>query len=115
MLNEIMKKFISGLIWDLVVLTCPNSHFHKVHIVFCIYRQVSSHDYSVIENKIKGIVKEKQTFERLVITKENLLKLFEVSFVFFCCSCQAECEKKGCDVIVLCYIQNSEGPDQTDI
>lgn len=40
-------------------------------------RQVSSHDYPVIENKVKGIVKEKQPFERLVMTKENLLKMFE--------------------------------------
>ena len=41
-------------------------------------RQVSSNDYSVIENKVKGIVKEKQPFERLEMTKEDLLKMFEV-------------------------------------
>jgi len=40
-------------------------------------KQVSSNDYPVIESKIKGIVKEKQPFERLVMTKENLLKMFE--------------------------------------
>lgn len=45
------------------------------------FRQVSSHDYPVIENKIKGIVKEKQPFERLVMTKENLLKMFEVGSI----------------------------------
>lgn len=40
-------------------------------------RQVSSNDYPVIESKVKGIVKDKQPFERLVMTKENLLKMFE--------------------------------------
>ncbi|XP_052794807.1 threonine--tRNA ligase 1, cytoplasmic-like isoform X2 [Mya arenaria] len=40
-------------------------------------RQVSSNDYPVIEGKVKGIVKEKQPFERLVMSKENLLKMFD--------------------------------------
>ncbi|XP_053406030.1 threonine--tRNA ligase 1, cytoplasmic-like isoform X2 [Mercenaria mercenaria] len=40
-------------------------------------RQVSSNDYPVIESRVKQIVKEKQPFERLVMTKENLLKMFE--------------------------------------
>ncbi|XP_060571109.1 threonine--tRNA ligase 1, cytoplasmic-like isoform X2 [Ruditapes philippinarum] len=40
-------------------------------------RQVSSNDYPVIENRVKQIVKDKQPFERLVMTKENLLKMFE--------------------------------------
>ncbi|XP_052239215.1 threonine--tRNA ligase 1, cytoplasmic-like isoform X2 [Dreissena polymorpha] len=40
-------------------------------------RPVSTNDYSVIESKVKNIVKEKQPFERLVMTKENLLKMFE--------------------------------------
>ncbi|XP_033749763.1 threonine--tRNA ligase 1, cytoplasmic-like isoform X3 [Pecten maximus] len=39
-------------------------------------RNVSSEDYPVIETMVKGIVKEKQPFERLVMTKENLLKMF---------------------------------------
>ena len=40
---------------------------------------MSGSDYPVIESKVKAIVKEKQPFERLVMTKENLLKMFEVS------------------------------------
>jgi len=36
----------------------------------------------VLENKVKAIVKEKQPFERLVVTKENLLKMFEVTESF---------------------------------
>lgn len=52
----------------------------------CIYRQVSSNDYSVVESRVKQIVKEKQPFERLVMTKENLLKMFEVKFILQICS-----------------------------
>ncbi|KAK3097471.1 hypothetical protein FSP39_009935 [Pinctada imbricata] len=39
--------------------------------------QVSSNDYSAIEGCVKGIVKEKQPFERLEMKKEDLLKMFE--------------------------------------
>lgn len=39
---------------------------------------VSSNDFSSIEDKVKGIVKEKQPFERLEMKKEDLLKMFEV-------------------------------------
>ena len=42
---------------------------------------MSSNDFSNLETLVKGIVKEKQPFERLEITKENLLKMFEVSSV----------------------------------
>jgi threonyl-tRNA synthetase len=47
--------------------------------MFNHFRQVSSNDYPVIENRVKQIVKDKQPFERLVMTKENLLKMFEVN------------------------------------
>ena len=50
-------------------------------ILMNVSRQISSHDYPVIENKVKGILKEKQPFERLVMTKENLLKMFEVQMI----------------------------------
>jgi len=56
--------------------------FENVTSVFdwnTLSRQVSSNDYPVLENKVKAIVKEKQPFERLVVTKENLLKMFEVT------------------------------------
>ena len=59
-----------------------NSQNMKLNLFFFLFRQVSSHDYPVIESKIKGILKEKQPFERLVMTKENLLKMFEVSEIF---------------------------------
>lgn len=39
---------------------------------------VSSNDFGSIEDKVKGIVKEKQPFERLEMKKEDLLKMFEV-------------------------------------
>lgn len=54
--------------------------YNTLALIYIDFRQVSSNDYNVIESKIKGIVKEKQPFERLVMTKENLLKMFEVCF-----------------------------------
>ncbi|KAJ1656735.1 threonyl-tRNA synthetase [Dispira simplex] len=40
-------------------------------------RSVSQTDYDSLETLAKRAVKEKQPFERLVMTKENLLKMFE--------------------------------------
>ena len=40
-------------------------------------RQVSSNDFSAIESLVKNIIKEKQPFERLVLTKSQLLELFK--------------------------------------
>jgi len=33
-------------------------------------------DFPVVESLMRTILKEKQPFERLVVTKENLLKMF---------------------------------------
>ncbi|KAJ8304580.1 hypothetical protein KUTeg_018163 [Tegillarca granosa] len=40
-------------------------------------RMVSSNDYASIDNLTKTFVKEKQTYERLEMKKEDLLKMFE--------------------------------------
>lgn len=50
----------------------------KKNDIFYYCRQVSGHDYPAIETAVKGIVKEKQPFERLEMKKEDLLKMFEV-------------------------------------
>jgi len=42
-------------------------------------RQVSSNDYSSLDTLTKNIVKEKQPFVRLEISKEDLLEMFKVS------------------------------------
>ena len=42
-------------------------------------RSVSSNDFPNLETLVKGIVKEKQPFERLEVKKEDLLKMFSVS------------------------------------
>lgn len=42
-------------------------------------RQVSSNDYSSLDTLTKNIVKEKQPFVRLEISKEDLLVMFKVS------------------------------------
>lgn len=41
-------------------------------------RQVSSNDYPAIDTLTKSIVKEKQPFVRLEVTKEDLLEMFKV-------------------------------------
>lgn len=40
--------------------------------------QVVPADYPSLETLAKDVVKDKQKFERLVVSKENLLKMFEV-------------------------------------
>lgn len=44
-------------------------------------RAVTNGDYPVLEKLTEGAIKEKQRFERLVVPKETLLKMFGVSFV----------------------------------
>lgn len=40
-------------------------------------------DYPALETLAKNVVKEKQKFERLVVTKEQLLEMFAVRFFSF--------------------------------
>jgi len=42
------------------------------------YSVVAQTDYEALETLAKGVVKDKQKFERLEVSKENLLKMFEV-------------------------------------
>jgi hypothetical protein len=42
-----------------------------------VYLQVSSTDYGSLEDIVKKIVKEKQPFERLELTKEQLMDMFQ--------------------------------------
>lgn len=39
-------------------------------------------DYPALETLVKNVVKEKQKFERLVMTKEQLLEMFAVRLIF---------------------------------
>jgi len=44
-------------------------------------RAVTNADYPVLEKLSEGAIKEKQKFERIVVPKETLLKMFEVGLV----------------------------------
>ena len=44
-------------------------------------RAVTNADYPVLEKLSEGAIKEKQKFERIVVPKETLLKMFGVSLV----------------------------------
>lgn len=46
--------------------------------MFSPEKQVSNNDFPVMEAVMKKIVKEKQPFERLELSKADLLKMFEV-------------------------------------
>lgn len=50
--------------------------------ILCL--QVSNLDFPVLESLMKSIVKEKQPFERLEMTKEDLLEMFKVCNGAFC-------------------------------
>jgi threonyl-tRNA synthetase len=42
------------------------------------HRAVASSDYPALEKLMDIAVKDKQKFERLLVSKDNLLKMFEV-------------------------------------
>lgn len=46
-------------------------------ITSSLHPQISSTDFNVIEGVVKKIAKEKQNFERLELTKEQLLEMFD--------------------------------------
>lgn len=46
-------------------------------ITSSLHPQISSTDFNVIEGLVKKIAKEKQNFERLELTKEQLLEMFD--------------------------------------
>lgn len=50
--------------------------------MFLDQKQVSSNDFGELEKIMKRAANEKQPFERLEISKEDLLKLFGVNFFF---------------------------------
>ena len=45
-------------------------------------RPVTNADYPALEKLSEGAVKEKQKFERLVVSKEKLLEMFHVRILF---------------------------------
>lgn len=44
---------------------------------------VSKSEFPVLQNVVKSITKEKQPFERLEVSKEDLLEMFKVSNYYF--------------------------------
>ena len=69
-------------------MPCTNyaTDYYLLIMPVIIYRQVSDkQDFPVLENVMKSILKEKQPFERLEVSKENLLKMFEYNPFKVCC------------------------------
>jgi threonyl-tRNA synthetase len=55
-----------------------NLYFVNIYFILNSNRTVSGLDYEPLEKTMKRIVKEEQPFERLEISKEDLLRLFGV-------------------------------------
>jgi threonyl-tRNA synthetase len=72
MLGEAMEKHYGGCL-------CygPPLDDGYYYDMFIKDRQVSSNDFPHLETLVKGIVKEKQPFVRLEMTKEDLLEMFK--------------------------------------
>lgn len=49
---------------------------------FFFYFQVSNLQFPAMEGIAKNIIKEKQNFERLEVSKERLLEMFKVRLIF---------------------------------
>ena len=47
-----------------------------------LYRPVTNADYPALEKVSESAIKEKQKFERLVVSKEKLLEMFNVRQLF---------------------------------
>jgi threonyl-tRNA synthetase len=52
--------------------------------IFFPLRPVTNADYPALEKVAELAIKDKQKFERLVVSKENLLKMFGVRVFLFC-------------------------------
>ena len=53
-----------------------------------VLRPVSISDYPALEKVSDMAIKDKQKFERLVVSKEKLLEMFAVSFLPMTSSCE---------------------------
>jgi threonyl-tRNA synthetase len=90
MFSEKPPKSIMGAIFALALrsmtdfttkwrlLTGISSHFPSICVLIPWRSPVTNGDYPALEKLSEGAIKEKQRFERLVVSKENLLKMFEV-------------------------------------
>lgn len=63
-----------------MVTLCTGMGRHS-NLYYCIRtRPIVPSDYNALETLFKNAVKEKQPFERLVLSKEKLLEMFAVSW-----------------------------------
>lgn len=69
-------------LWDVIVYY---DYFisYTLWILCADCRQVSSNDYPSLDSLTKSIVKEKQPFVRLELSKEDLLEMFKVSLFHY--------------------------------
>lgn len=72
-LEEKLIKAKVYLCGHLITDFCPLSTFALID------RAVKAEDYAALETIIKSAIKDKQRFDRVVVTKENLLEMFKVS------------------------------------
>ena len=78
LLQSLRRFFFSNIVKSFKVTNSAVSWFFNLFVCFDC-RQVSSNDYSSLDTLTKNIVKEKQPFVRLELSKEDLLEMFKVT------------------------------------
>lgn len=80
---KVLETFLRcQLLWDVIVYY-DYVISYTLWILCADCRQVSSNDYPSLDSLTKSIVKEKQPFVRLELSKEDLLEMFKVSLFHY--------------------------------
>ena len=74
--------FLRDGYWGTVSIYLLNSLIYLFSYVL-LYRPVTNADYPALEKVSESAIKEKQKFERLVVSKEKLLEMFNVRQLFW--------------------------------
>ncbi len=67
--------------WEYLIGMFPSVRFSASFSYMRVDRPVSNTDYPALEKLADVAVKEKQKFERLVVSKEKLLEMFHVRLI----------------------------------
>ena len=74
--SDLLPTMASSMKWP---LKTGMFSFRGLFLVFTLhFRPVTNADYPALEKVSESAIKEKQKFERLVVSKEKLLEMFNV-------------------------------------
>lgn len=78
-----LRTMASSMRWPFLIGKC--NPMTLLYASDQMYRVVTVTDYPALEKVSESAIKDKQKFERLVVSKEKLLEMFHVRQAF-CCS-----------------------------